>query len=43
MRMDFGIKSNPVISEILEEFLKDTEVDKRIQFLNKMLSLINGE
>jgi|GEM_PF-6137968 len=37
------IKSNATISGILEEFLKDTEVENRIKFLNKMLSLINGE
>lgn len=41
MSMDLNIKSNPVINEILDEFFKDTDVDKRVQFLNKMLSLIN--
>lgn len=35
--------SNPVISEILDEFFKDTDVDSKIKFLNKMLSLIDGE
>ena len=41
MNMDLNIKSNPVISEILDEFFKDDDVDKKAQFLNKMLSLIN--
>lgn len=43
MRMELNLKGNPAISEILDEFFKDTEVEKRIQFLNKMLLLINGE
>ena len=43
MRIELNIKGNPIISEILDEFFKDTEVEKRIQFLNKILLLIDGE
>jgi hypothetical protein len=39
MRMDFSIKDNPKINEILDEFFADIKVSERLNFLQTVLSV----
>jgi hypothetical protein len=40
MRLDFSIKSNDKIDEVLDEFFADRQADERLTFLQNILSLI---